>query len=288
MLLSVGSGITTVICSKGGEHYGPDMDWAPLAQRTRRCYTRYIGKAFWPSKLAAVYPYPRDGVPSWQLGAAALLILAISCAVLFLTKKRYFAVGWFWFLGTLVPVIGLVQVGDQSMADRYAYIPFVGLFVAVVWGLSDWSANHKIAPRYLAVAVTIWASALAVSAHAQMKYWANTTDLWSHTLQVTGPNFVAEDNLGAELIKQGKIEAARRRFQRAIDINPKDPFSQLNIGVCDKKMGNVQSAEEHYRAALKLSVEPNLRLTAFSNLGFSTACRTSTTLLARTMRLHFA
>ena len=82
------------------------------------------------------------------------------------------------------------------MADRYAYIPFVGLFVAVVWGFADWAANHKIAPRYLAVAVTIWTSALAVSAHAQMKYWANTTDLWSHTLEVTGPNFVAEDNLG--------------------------------------------------------------------------------------------
>jgi tetratricopeptide (TPR) repeat protein len=133
--------------------------------------------------------------------------------------------------------------------------------------LADWAANHKLAPRYLAAAVTIWTFALALSAHAQMKYWANTTDLWSHTLEVTGPNFVAEDNLGAELIKEGNIEAARERFQTAININPKDPFSQLNIGVCDKKMGNVQSAAEHYQAALKLSVEPNLRLTAFSNLG---------------------
>jgi tetratricopeptide (TPR) repeat protein len=166
-----------------------------------------------------------------------------------------------------VPVIGFVQVGEQAMADRYAYIPFVGLFIALIWGLADWADARKVSASYLAVAVTIWTFALALSAHAQMKYWANTTDLWSHTLEVTGPNFVAQDNLGAELIEGGKIEAARQRFQNAIDINPSDPFSQLNIGVCDKQMGNLQSAAEHYRAALKLSVEPNLRLTAFSNLG---------------------
>ena len=267
MLLSAASGIITVIAQKSGGALRTEYELPLRAGNAVIAYARYIGKAFWPSKLAALYPFPRNGVPTWEVAAAALLIIAISCAALFLTKKRYFAVGWFWFLGTLVPVIGLVQVGEQAMADRYAYIPFVGLFIALVWGLADWVANHKIAPRYLAVAVTIWTFALALSAHAQMKHWANTTDLWSHTLEVTGPNFVAEDNLGAELIKEGNIEAARERFQRAIDINPNYAFSQLNIGVCEKKMGNVQSAAEHYQAALKLSVEPNLRLTAFSNLG---------------------
>ena len=267
MLLSAASGIITVIAQKGGGALRTEYGLPLRAGNALIAYARYIGKAFWPSKLAALYPFPRNGVPAWEVAAAALLIVAISCAALFLTRKRYLAFGWFWFLGTLVPVIGLVQVGEQAMADRYAYIPFVGLFIALVWGFADWAASHKIAPRYLAITVTICTFALALSAHAQMKYWANTTDLWSHTLEVTGPNFVAEDNLGAELIKEGNIEAARARFQRAIDINPKDPFSQLNIGVCDKKMGNVQSAAEHYQAALKLSVEPNLRLTAFSNLG---------------------
>jgi tetratricopeptide (TPR) repeat protein len=267
MLLSAASGIITVIAQKGGGALRTEYGFLLRLSNAVVSYARYIGKAFWPSKLAALYPFPRHGVPAWEVTAAALLIIAVSGAALFLTKKRYFAVGWFWFLGTLVPVIGLVQVGEQAMADRYAYIPLVGLFIALVWGLADWAANHKIASRYLAIAVTICTFALALSAHAQMKYWANTTDLWSHTLEVTGPNFVAEDNLGAELIKEGKIEAARERFQTAIDINPKDPFSQLNIGVCDKQMGNLQSAAEHYQAALKLSVEPNLRLTAFSNLG---------------------
>ena len=104
---------------------------------------------------------------------------------------------------------------------------FVGLFVALVWGLSDWAANHKLAPRYLAVAVTIWTFALALSAHAQMKYWANTTDLWSHTLEVTGPNFVAEDNLGAELIKEGKIEAARRTISDSDQHQSKGSFQPI-------------------------------------------------------------
>lgn len=267
MLLSAASGIITVIAQKGGGALRTQYGFPLRLGNAVVSYVRYIGKAFWPAKLAVLYPFPRHGVPAWEVAAAALLIIAISSAALFLTKKRYFAVGWFWFLGTLVPVIGLVQVGEQAMADRYAYIPLVGLFIALVWGLADWAANHKIAPRYVAVPLMIWTLALALSAHAQMKYWANTTDLWSHTLEVTGPNFVAEDNLGAELIKEGKIQAARERFQNAININPEDPFSQLNIGVCDKKMGNVQSAAEHYQAALKLSVEPNLRLTAFSNLG---------------------
>jgi len=267
MLLSVASGIITVIAQKGGGALRTQYGLPLRLGNAVIAYARYVGKAFWPSKLAALYPFPRNGVHAWEVAAAALLIVAISCAALFLNHKRYLAFGWFWFLGTLVPVIGLVQVGEQAMADRYAYIPFVGLFIALVWGFADWAANHRIAPRYLAITATSCTFALALSAHAQMKYWANTTDLWSHTLQVTGPNFVAEDNLGAELIKEGKIEAARDRFQRAIDINSKDPFSQLNIGVCDKKMGNLQNAAEHYQAALKLSAEPNLRLTAFSNLG---------------------
>ncbi|PYQ43376.1 MAG: hypothetical protein DMG99_06770 [Acidobacteria bacterium] len=267
LLLSVASGIITVIAQKGGGALRTEYGLPLRLGNAAISYARYIGKAFWPSKLAALYPFPRNGVPTWQVAAAALLIVSISCAALFLTKKRYLAFGWFWFLGTLVPVIGLVQVGEQSMADRYAYIPFVGLFIAVVWGLADWASIRKISPSYLALAVTIWTFALALCAHAQMKYWANTKDLWSHTLQVTGSNFVAEDNLGAELLEEGKIEAARERFQAAININPKDPFSQLNIGVCDKQMGNLQSAAEHYQAALKLSVDPNVRAAAFSNLG---------------------
>src|SRR5579864_1512664 len=172
MLVSAASGIITVIAQKRGGALRTEYGLPLRAGNAVIAYARYIGKAFWPSKLAALYPFPRNGVPAWEVAAAALLLVAISCAAVFLTRQRYLAVGWFWFLGTLVPVIGLVQVGEQAMADRYAYIPFVGLFIALVWAFSDWAANHNIAPRYLAITVTICTFVLALSAHAQMKYWA--------------------------------------------------------------------------------------------------------------------
>jgi tetratricopeptide (TPR) repeat protein len=269
LLLSAGSAIVTVIAQKSGGALRAEYGLLLRVENALVSYLHYLGKALWPSKLAALYPFPRNGVATWEVAAAVLAIIAVTYATLFLTQKRYFAVGWFWFLGTLVPVIGLVQVGEQAMADRYAYIPFVGLFIAVVWGLEEWASVHKVPPSILGVAVTIWIFALTMTAHAQMKYWASTTELWSHTLEVTGPNFVAEDNLGAELIKDGKIEAARARFQRAIDINSRDPFSHLDAGVCDQRLGNFQGAIAHYQAALQLSSERLLRATALSNLGSS-------------------
>jgi protein O-mannosyl-transferase len=176
-------------------------------------------------------------------------------------------VGWFWFLGTLVPMIGLVQVGEQAMADRYAYIAFIGLFIAVVWAVADWAKTRRISPIYLATASLLGVAAMASVAHVQAKYWQSSSALWSHTLEVTGPNFVAEDNMGAELINQNNIPAARAHFQSATEINPQDAFSQVDIGVCDKMMGNLQGAIEHYQAALRLSAAPSLRTTAYSNLG---------------------
>jgi tetratricopeptide (TPR) repeat protein len=120
---------------------------------------------------------------------------------------------------------------------------------------------------YLATAALLTTATMASIAHVQMKYWESSTALWSHALQVTGPNFVAEDNMGAELINQGNIPAARAHFQAATEINPQDAFSQIDMGVCDKKMGNVKDAVKHYEAALQRSAAPTLRSTAFSNLG---------------------
>lgn len=267
LLLSVGSAIVTVIVQKSGGALRAEYSISLRAENAVVSYTRYIGKLFWPTRLATLYPFPRNGVPAWETVLASIVLLSISCAVLVGSRKRYIAVGWFWFLGTLVPVIGLVQVGEQAMADRYAYIPFIGLFIAIVWAIADWAQSRHVAPRYPAIAALLAIAALSVVARTQMKYWESTTTLWSHTLAVTGPNFVAEDNMGAELIGEGKIDAARVHFQAAIDINPRDPFSQLDIGVCDQKIGDLQGAIAHYQAALRTSTERLLRSTAFRNLG---------------------
>jgi tetratricopeptide (TPR) repeat protein len=267
LLLCVGSAAVTVIVQKSGGALRAEYPFPLRLENALVSYARYIGKAFWPTNLAALYPFPRHGVPGWQVVLATLVVLAISGVVLWQAPKRYLAVGWFWFLGTLVPVIGLVQVGEQAMADRYAYIPFIGLFIALVWAVADWAKARHIPATYLATAALLAAAAMASVAHAQMKYWQSSAALWAHALEVTGPNFVAEDNMGAELINQGNIPAARAHFQRATEINPQDAFSQIDIGVCDKKMGNLPGAIEHYQAALRLSAAPSLRSTAYSNLG---------------------
>jgi tetratricopeptide (TPR) repeat protein len=267
LLFSAASGVITVIAQKSGGAFRTQYEFPLRAENAVVSYARYIGKLFWPTRLAALYPFPRNGVPAWEIALSVLVLLAISGAVLLQRHRRYLAVGWFWLLGTLVPVIGLVQVGEQSMADRYAYIPFVGLFIAIVWGIGDWAESRRIAQRYTAFAALLALVVLAAVTRTQMKYWESSTALWAHTLAVTGPNFVAEDNMGAELIGEGKIDAARVHFQAAIDINPQDPFSQLDIGVCDQRMGDLQSAIAHYQAALRTSTETLLRSTALSNLG---------------------
>jgi tetratricopeptide (TPR) repeat protein len=267
LAFSAASAVVTVIVQKSGGALRALYPFSLRLENATVSYARYIGKAFWPSHLAALYPFPRHGLPGWEVVLATFVVLSISCAVWFQARKRYLAVGWFWFLGTLVPMIGLVQVGEQAMADRYAYIPFIGLFIALVWAVTDWAEARRIPAVYLATASLLAAAALASVAHVQMQYWGSTTALWSHTLQVTGPNFVAEDNMGAELINEGNIPAARTHFQAATQINPQDAFSQIDIGVCDKMMGNVKGAIEHYEAALRLSAAPTLRTTAFSNLG---------------------
>ncbi len=267
LLLSAASGVVTVIVQKSGGALRAQYPFSLRLENATVSYARYIGKAFWPSHLAALYPFPRHGLPGWEVVLATLIVVSISSAVLLQARRRYLAVGWFWFLGTLVAVIGLVQVGEQAMADRYAYIPFIGLFIALVWAIADWAESRRIPPMYLATGSLLTVVALASVAHVQMKYWESSTVLWSHALQVTGPNFVAEDNMGAELINEGNISAARVHFQAATEINPQDAFSQIDIGVCDKRMGNGKAAIEHYEAALRLSAAPTLRTTAFGNLG---------------------
>lgn len=267
LLFCVASAAITLIVQKSGGALRAEYPLRLRLENAMVSYIRYIGKAFWPTHLAALYPFPRHGVPGWQVALAAPVLLSVSVAVLWQARRRYLAVGWFWFLGTLVPMIGAVQVGEQAMADRYAYISFIGLFIALVWGVADWAKARQIPAMYLATAALLVTAAMASVAHVQMKYWQSSTDLWAHALQVTGPNFVAEDNMGAELINQGNIPAARAHFQRAIEINPQDAFSQLDIGVCDRKMGNVKGAIEHYESALRLSSAPSLRSTAYGNLG---------------------
>ena len=178
-------------------------------------YAKYLAMTIWPADLAVYYPYDLHPSP-WQTAGAAVLLLALTGGALWcLRRAPYLAVGWFWYVGTLVPVIGLVQVGSQALADRYCYIPSIGLFLALVWGVSDlarWLPRISQQPKRRIVLAATGSAILAaflVAAHLQVSYWANSERLFRHALAITGENSVACENLGDALLKQARSDDLR-------------------------------------------------------------------------------
>lgn len=227
-------------------------------------YAAYIKKMVWPARLSVIYPLDLN-MPLWRAVAAAALLAAISFFVFGpLRRQRYLAAGWLWFLCTLVPVIGLVQVGVQSMADRYTYIPLIGLFVIVAWG-SDTIAKTwrfgRIAAAAFSIAVLV---SFALCARVQLSYWKNSTELFTHATTVTSGNFLAEDLLGVALARQGRIEEAVSHFRTAILIEPDYPEAYYDMGNALKTEGRTEEAMKFYREAIR--IKPDYT-EAHNNLG---------------------
>jgi len=231
-------------------------------------YAMYLWKMVWPARLAPLYPHPGSLLAAWQVVVAAAALVAITAVVWRFRAQRYLLVGWLWFMGTLVPVIGLVQVGEAAMADRYAYIPLIGIFVMIAFGVADWAEGKRLGfwPAVPAAAVLV---ALAFTTHRQIGYWESNYDLWSHTLAVTENNFVAEDNLGGALILQGqdKEEEAHTHFEAAARINPRDPMSRSNLGIYFQNHKQMSEAITEYEAAIDLTSDPGMLAQTYANLG---------------------
>lgn len=230
-------------------------------------YATYLWKMIWPSHLAPLYPHPGASLPVWQLVISALVLLAVTVAVFRFRPRRYLLTGWLWFLGTLVPVIGLVQVGDQAMADRYAYIPLVGIFVMLAWGAADLADSRQIglAARWIPAACILLALALATN--RQLSYWSSNYDLWTHALAVTDRNFIAQDNLGGALLLLDKPDEAYSHFQAAAQINPSDPMSHSNLGAYLQEHGRLPEAMEQYDRTISLTSDAGLLAATYANLG---------------------
>ena len=205
----------------------------------------YIVKMFWPARLAVFYPYPHD-LPVWQIALSALLLAGISMVVLRERRSRpYLAVGWLWYLGTLVPVIGLIQVGAQARADRYMYLPMVGLSIMLAWGLRE-VLKGKVA-IFGAIAACLACAALS---EAQIQYWRNSETLFRHALEVTGGNYLAHHNLGVALADEGRFPEAIEQYQAALQIEPNAANVETDYGNALAKSGRIPEAIAHYRAAL--------------------------------------
>jgi len=230
-------------------------------------YAAYLWKMIWPAHLAVLYPHAGDSLPGWQVGLGAVVLLGISALALRYRSQRYLTTGWLWFLGTLIPVIGLVQVGYQSMADRYTYIPLIGVFVMLVWGVAELADQRKLGLAWRLVPAAVVLLSLSWAARRQLSYWGSGLDLWSHTLAVNPNNFIAEDNLGDSLLTAGKPDEAFTHFQRAAEIMPRDPWSHGNMGAYLQQKGRLQEAIAEYRTTLSLSRDRVMIALTQANLG---------------------
>lgn len=229
-------------------------------------YGMYLWKMVWPAHLAPLYPHPGNALAGWRVALSAVVLVIISAMVWRFRRQRYLLVGWLFFLGTLVPVIGLVQVGEAAMADRYAYIPLIGVFVMVSFGIADLSERKQLG-WWPAVPGSLVVILLSMATHLQLSYWQSNHDLWAHTLAVTQNNFVAEDNLGGALILENKEEEAYPHFAAAIRINPRDPMSHSNLGTYFQNHGLMRQSAEQYEAAINLTSDPGLLALTYANLG---------------------
>ena len=233
-------------------------------------YVRYLAKAAWPSRLTILYPYPVSGIGIWKVSAALVFLVAISAIVIEKRNRGYLPVGWFWFLGTLVPMIGLVQVGPQAIADRYAYLSFVGLFIMVCWGVADWFQQVRWSPNILRAGSVAVLLVLSAVTYRQIGYWRDSMTLWSHALQVTNDNWVADDKKGELLIAQGKVEEGMPYFYRAVALAPDDPFTNLTIGSYEQKQGRLREAIERYKKVINVAhTSRAIKLQAFNSMCYA-------------------
>jgi len=241
------------------------IDQLPFAWRVNNAIltcVAYIWQMLWPVKLAVFYPHPDNRSLLWQVILALALLIAITAAVIALRQRRpYLITGWLWYLGMLVPVIGLVQVGEQARADRYTYLPQIGLYLALTWTIADLSASWRRRREILGVAAATLIAALTWRAWIQTSYWKNGEMLWTHTLAVTTDDDVAHNNLGFIFLQRGELDEAISHFQTALNIRANNPQTHYNLGsaLVHNNLGNalvrkklVDEAIAHYEKAVEL------------------------------------
>ncbi len=221
-------------------------------------YAKYIAKMFWPSRLGILYPHPGSTLPAWQVIAAVCMLILISIAVILACRRhKYLFAGWFWFLGTLVPVIGLVQVGLQGMADRYTYVPLIGLFIIIAWGPIEIFGKLKYKTAVLSTAAIVILSVLSGLTWIQVGYWQNSFTLFEHTVAVTTNNDLMHYNLGSMYLREGKTDEAIKHYTESVKIKPDQPTIHNNLAILFGRQGKYDKAIESYREVLKYRPDDN-------------------------------
>ena len=267
--LAVGDSLVTILAQRSGNTVR-SIAQVSLSARLENVfvsYARYVGKAVWPSDLIPMYLHPGDSLPLWQVAASIVALLAVSLLVVRQRDRRYLALGWFWFLGTLVPMIGIVTVGDQAMADRYAYLPFIGLFIAAAWSAGDLASARKFLTAWLLASALLITATLGCLTYRQLGHWRDEETLWRYTLSVNGQNYVAHNNLALALAKEGRADEAVLHFRAACALHNYPPDQIVKLALYELRVGFPEPALHNFRTAIDRSSDPRVKEVAWSQMG---------------------
>ena len=254
--LSAVSSFVTFVAQRGAIGWTEQLPMLARINNALVTYVIYVRQMFWPANLAVFYPHPENRLPPWEISLALAVLIGITVAAVILRKKApYYIMGWFWYLGMLVPVIGLVQVGWQGHADRYTYLPQIGLYIAGTWAVADLTASWRRRRTLLGATALLIIGALSWSAWIQTSYWRNSETLFTHAIAVTKHNDVAENNLGIIFLQNGQLDDAISRLQAAIDLRPENGPAHNNLAKALLQKGRVAEAMVHYRKFLEIEPE---------------------------------
>ncbi len=273
LALSAASAAVTLYAQRAGGALG-STELLPPAMRVKNAfysYLIYMEKAVWPSRLAVFYPHPEGSIALWKVLGAAAVLAAVTAVVWHFRgsryERRYLLAGWLWFLGTLAPVIGIVQVGRQAWADRYAYVPLWGLFVIGVWLLSEAVARISLSRAAQVAIASAVLLGYSVTAHIQIGYWRDSYSLFTHAIQVTGANPIAEANLGAALTEMQRPDLAASHLERAIQLMPTFSTAHYDLGTLLHRQNELDGAQREYQLALKYASDEREAAQTRNNLG---------------------
>ena len=258
-LLTVGLSIITVYL-ESIKSVLRSMDMLSLQTRLINAifsYLEYLGKMVWPSGLSILYPHPGNALPLWKGILCGMALVGITIISIRLIRKApYVAVGWFWYLGTLVPVIGIVQVGGQAMADRFTYIPLIGIFIIIAWGVPELISKWRYKEKVLSVSAGIIIFALLITTWKQVSHWKSSITIFNHAIRVTDkkyPNFsLAYNNLGIALYAKGKNQEAVSHYKMAIKTKPAHAKAYYNLGIALNNERKYEEAIFHYKMAIRI------------------------------------
>lgn len=271
--LSALSAVVTIVAQRAGNSVR-NLTEVPLWVRLENCavsYARYLADLFWPVKLAPMYPHPGNSLRFWQVGLATFLLATITVVVVWQRKHRYLAAGWLWFLIALVPMIGLVQVGEQAMADRYMYLSLVGLLMAIVWSGRELILRWHVPTAAWAAVAGAMVVVLGLLTHHQLSYWRDGETLWRYTLSVTDRNYMAHDNLAMVLAEQGRSDEAIQEFRTAEELHQYPAAQIITLGAYEQGHGHLSGAIEQYTRAAESSSEPAVKAAAWDRAAYAQA-----------------